>query len=73
MPHQTPNPHDAEEALKPLQGALFEAQEALNGWNPAAYPTHESATTAWDLASDAVMDAQDAVIAKALELLGVQR
>lgn len=57
MPHETPNPHDTEEQLRPFLGDLFEAQDG----NVDAIDTHP------------VVVAYDRALGKALQLLGVQR
>lgn len=62
MPHETPNPHDAEEQLRPYLGRVHEATEAV-----------QSATS--DQLEDAATEEANALSAalnKALELLGVR-
>lgn len=62
MPHETPNPHDAEEQLRPYLGELFESQ------NDAAQIGQSRMRSI-----DRTLIAYDRALGKALQLLGVQR
>jgi hypothetical protein len=62
MPHQTPNPHDVEEQLRPYLAELFESQNA-----PAQLGQSRMRSI------DRTLIAYDRALGKALQLLGVQR
>jgi cell division septum initiation protein DivIVA len=61
--------HDAEEAMRPYLGALYEAQTRLDILDPEAPPAEE------EVATDVIMGyvaTQAAALERALALLGVR-
>ncbi len=67
MTHATPNPHDAEEAMRPLLGKVHDAAEAV---------VNASSTDDVDEAfevTEKYATALQAALVRSLELLGVQR
>jgi hypothetical protein len=67
MPHQTPNPHDAEEQLRPVLGLVFETNDAL------AEARRGTDGTEWLGAALTHVTALETALAESLQLLGVQQ
>lgn len=68
--HIVPNPHDAEEQMRPYLGRILDAEEATNAAGPVRLA---GAALILTRRTAAEIGALNAALAKALELLGVQR